>query len=359
MPFSHHSHSGQFCAHAKDTLEECILAAISQNMRTFALTEHMPRSDPRDLYPEEVEANYTPSILSSRFNSYYTHALELREKYKTQITLLIGFEVDFIRPSMVSEIDKLREMYEFDIFVGSVHHVDETPIDFSREVYESAIETSQSLDNNHDNSNAEKINKATLDNNGKRVERFVEIEMTGSKGEERLFEVYFDTQYAMLKALQPPVVGHFDLIRLKSSDYAVDLQSTMPRVWEKVVRNVKYIASYGGMVEINSAATRKGWEYPYPGPDVLRVIKEEGVRVVLSDDSHGIAQVGFGYAKCLEYLEKEGVDEVWYYEWKEAERGIADGILKAGVEELPKIGASSVVARSVKIEELKTLLQML
>ncbi|KAK6535584.1 histidinolphosphatase [Orbilia ellipsospora] len=348
MPFSHHSHSGQFCAHAKDTLEECILAAISKNMRTFALTEHMPRSDPRDLYPEEVEANYTPSFLSSRFAAYYTHALELREKYKDRITLLIGFEVDFIRPSMLAEINQLRENYEFDIFVGSVHHVDEIPIDFSREVYEAAIATSQSLDAG--------VEDETTFNDGKRVERFQEIEITESKGEERLFEVYFDTQYAMLTALQPPVIGHFDLIRLKSDDYSVDL-STMPKVWEKVVRNVKYIAGYGGMVEINSAATRKGWQYPYPGPDVLRVIKEEGVRVVLSDDSHGTAQVGFGYAKCLEYLEKEGVDEVWYYEWKEAERGVADGVLKMSSEVLPKIGTSNVVARSARIGELKTLVQ--
>lgn len=54
MPFSHHSHSGQFCpGHAKDNLEEVIQAAIAQKMRVFALTEHMPRGA-EDLYPEEV-----------------------------------------------------------------------------------------------------------------------------------------------------------------------------------------------------------------------------------------------------------------------------------------------------------------
>jgi histidinol-phosphatase (PHP family) len=53
MPFSHHSHSGQFCKHAKDTLEEVVQTAIARGMRTFALTEHMPR-DVEDFYPEEV-----------------------------------------------------------------------------------------------------------------------------------------------------------------------------------------------------------------------------------------------------------------------------------------------------------------
>ena len=53
MPFSHHSHSGQFCNHAKDSLESMVQTAIQKGMQTFALTEHMPRED-RDLYPEEV-----------------------------------------------------------------------------------------------------------------------------------------------------------------------------------------------------------------------------------------------------------------------------------------------------------------
>jgi histidinol-phosphatase (PHP family) len=54
MPFSHHSHSGQFCpGHAKNTLEEMVQTAIALKMQSFALTEHMPR-DQRDFYPEEV-----------------------------------------------------------------------------------------------------------------------------------------------------------------------------------------------------------------------------------------------------------------------------------------------------------------
>lgn len=50
-----HSHSGQFCpGHAKDQLEEVVQRAIGLQMRAFALTEHMPRSEDKDLYPEEV-----------------------------------------------------------------------------------------------------------------------------------------------------------------------------------------------------------------------------------------------------------------------------------------------------------------
>jgi histidinol-phosphatase (PHP family) len=58
MPFSHHSHSGQFCGHAEDRLEEIVQTAIGKKLEVFALTEHMPR-DEDDFYPEEVFLTYT------------------------------------------------------------------------------------------------------------------------------------------------------------------------------------------------------------------------------------------------------------------------------------------------------------
>lgn len=57
MPFSHHSHSGQFCSHGDDDLESIVITAIQKGMHTLALTEHMPREE-RDFYPEEVTFSF-------------------------------------------------------------------------------------------------------------------------------------------------------------------------------------------------------------------------------------------------------------------------------------------------------------
>lgn len=63
MPFSHHSHSGQFCpGHAKNSLEEVIQTAIARNIRVFGLSEHMPRSA-QDFYPEEVHPHWSIYVL--------------------------------------------------------------------------------------------------------------------------------------------------------------------------------------------------------------------------------------------------------------------------------------------------------
>ncbi|KAF3927375.1 Histidinol-phosphatase [Orbilia brochopaga] len=335
MPFSHHSHSGQFCAHAKDTLEACVQQAIAKNLRVFCLTEHMPRADSRDLYPEERDLNYTPQDLADRFAEYYRAAVSLREKYRHRITLLIGFEVDWIRPSMVQEIKSLREKYAFDIFVGSVHHVEEVPIDFSTELYKDAIAT------------IEKNDRLARQSGSSLPDRFPEVKLTDSTGETRMFEAYFDTQYSMLTALKPPVIGHFDLVRLKCENHAVDL-TAIPSVYERLLRNIKFIASYGGMVEINSAALRKGWAYPYPGPDVLDVMKREGVKFV-----------AYKYGRCLQYLHQHGIEEVWYYEWVGTQRIIKDGFLTTQVEgqQLPEIGSAGVEPKKIRIEDLKRLLR--
>jgi histidinol-phosphatase (PHP family) len=88
--------------------------------------------------------------------------------------------------------------------------------------------------------------------------------------DERLFEDYFDAQFDMLQQLQPLVVGHFDLIRLKSDDMEGSF-TKWPGVWRKILRNLDLITSYGGMLELNSAALRKGMSEPYPKAEICKV----------------------------------------------------------------------------------------
>lgn len=67
MAFTMHAHSGQFCpGHAKDQLEDIIQYAIKTGYKTMGLTEHMPRYELSDLYPEEVSLSHTP-------NTYLSH----------------------------------------------------------------------------------------------------------------------------------------------------------------------------------------------------------------------------------------------------------------------------------------------
>lgn len=237
MPFSHHSHSGTFCpGHAQDSLEEVIETAVSKGFRVFALTEHMPRHD-QDRYPEEIEAEATLQSMIENEARYVTEAHRLRDKYQGKLSLPIGFESEWCGSRSLELIHQSLQSYPYDFFMGSIHHVRGVPIDYDEKEYVRARDLVGGTD-------------------------------------QQLFEAYFDEQLDMLQALRPPVVGHLDLIRLKSDSPNIDWQS-MQTVWAKILRNLDFIASYGGILEINTAALRKGMTEPYPKSEICKVSVRE------------------------------------------------------------------------------------
>jgi histidinol-phosphatase (PHP family) len=165
--------------------------------------------------------------------AYWHEALELRTKYTGRIKIMIGFEIDWIRPESLTLINESLKRFPFEFLVGSMHHVHTIPIDYDAAMYQHARDVAGGTD-------------------------------------ERLFEDYFDAQFDMLQKVKPPVIGHFDLVRLKSDDPNATF-TRYPQVWEKIKRNLEFAASYGGLVELNSAALRKGMSEPYPKAEICKV----------------------------------------------------------------------------------------
>jgi histidinol-phosphatase (PHP family) len=317
MPFSHHSHSGEFCGHATNTLEEVVQAAVAKGMTSFCMTEHIQR-ERVDFYPGE-EQYHTPESLETLYDKFYHEAKRLQAAYSDRIQLFVGFESEWIRRSSLDIIQKILGKYEVDLFVGSVHHVYTIPIDFDTPLYHKA--------------------RAIAD---------------GS--DEKIAERYFDDQLAMLEALKPPVVGHLDLIRLKSDDPERSFLQ-WPAVWEKILRNLKFVAGYGGVLELNSSSLRKGMSEAYPQVEICRVSQpktscglmanwfqefvELGGRFTLSDDSHGVAQVGLNYDKVLGCIKKAGIKELHFL------APISDSV-RAHDTRFPKVGWRSIAVADLE-----------
>ncbi|GAB1209511.1 hypothetical protein APSETT445_008290 [Aspergillus pseudonomiae] len=296
-------HSGQFCpGHAKDSLEEVIQLAIAKKFQVFCLTEHMPRCQ-EDFYPEEIEAGNTETGLVANEAAYFQEAQRLREKYADQIKILIGFEIDWIRPESRTLIEASLARHPFEFFMGSVHHTLTIPIDYDRDMYVQARDLAGGTD-------------------------------------EQLFQVYFDEQYEMLRQLKPLVVGHFDLIRLKSDDPERSF-TQWPAVWERILRNLDFVASYGGLLELNSAALRKGMSEPYPKAEICKEFLARGGRFCLSDDSHGLDQVGLNFHRVLAFVEAVGISTLHYLDLAD-EPAVDDRFPRTQI-------------RSISLEEMKTL----
>ena len=121
--------------------------------------------------------------------------------------------------------------------MGSLHHVRGVPIDYDHALY----------------------NK-------------IRDEVGGT--DKSLFAEYYDEQLTMLQALHPPIVGHFDLIRLLSAEPNVKWTDVI-EIWPKIERNLDFVVSYGGILEINTAAWRKGMQEPYPSSEICQVSRYE------------------------------------------------------------------------------------
>ena len=66
----HGGHSGQFCLHAKSTLDEVIQAYIAAGYSWVGITEHMPPLNDSVRYPDEAEQGLTAQALQEQFQAY-------------------------------------------------------------------------------------------------------------------------------------------------------------------------------------------------------------------------------------------------------------------------------------------------
>ncbi|VEU21375.1 DEKNAAC102742 [Brettanomyces naardenensis] len=296
MPFSHHSHSGQYVSHAEDTLDEIVDQAKRMNFRTYCLTEHCPRYSNDLLYPEESDLSL--GDLSATFDRYMVHAKRIQKKVnsddKSRLKILVGFESEGgIDDLHLQKYRQLRDEYDVQLIVGSVHYIDRVPIDFDREQWLEA--------KSHYNSFQD------------------------------YFKAYFDCQYEVVEKLKPEVVSHFDLIRLfEDGDVDrceitgkllkdIDLKEDWPEVWLAIQRNIALINQQGGLIEFNSAAIRKGWDSPYPKRDITEYALSQSAKFCLSDDAHAISQVGLNYGKVLGYIQSLGekIQNIYFWDLKD------------------------------------------
>ncbi len=266
----HGGHSGQFCSHAKDTLEEVVQAYIAQGFAWVGLTDHMPPSDDAYLYPEERTLGLTAAAMAERFGRYMTEARRLQAAYADQIEILVGFETEDT-PGSLALAQQLLAAYAPDYIVGGVHHLDSIAFDYSPEEYRRAAEACGGL--------------------------------------EGLYCAYFDRQLNMIETLKPQVVAHFDLIRIFDSTYR--RQIMRQEVQNRIRRNLEAIRDFGLILDFNVAALKKGASEPYVCQPILLQARYLGIAVVPGDDSHGVAQVGLHLDKGIEILQRMGFDTRW------------------------------------------------
>ena len=213
---------------------------------------------------------WDPAHLARLFAAYAREARRLQAAYADRIALLAGFEIEVVPEGRYAAVmNDLREQHQLDFIVGSVHWVDGTIIDYTRALFDQAVEA--------------------------------------CGGRENLALRYYDINAEMIAVLRPEVVGHLDLFRRHGGE---DPAFETPRVRERARAVLALMKEQDAILDINTAALRKGLATPYPAPWLLAAARDLGVACCFGDDAHRIGEVGAGIPEAREYLLAHGIVEV-------------------------------------------------
>lgn len=266
----HGGHSGQFCDHAEDTLEDIVRAYIAHGYAWVGITEHMPPERDELSYPDELANGLNAADQQARFADYMSTCHRLRDKYASEIRILVGFETEAYS-GYEHWVPATRKEFEPDYIVGSVHQLNDELIDGSPEWYRAAADAAGGVD--------------------------------------ELYCAYFDRQYEVIETLSPEVIGHFDLVRIFDPEYRARL--VKPDIWKRIVRNLEAIRDLGSIMDFNLAALKKGQPEPYISRPVLEQALKMGIAVVPGDDSHGVGNVDQFWDEGVRILREAGCDLKW------------------------------------------------
>ena len=266
----HGGHSGGFCSHAVDRLEDVVERYIELGFEWACLTEHMPTENSRFVPREESNAGYDVASLQKRFERYFEEARRLAGLHRGDIEILVGFETEAYS-GYRDEVARLIARFDPDMIVGSVHHVHDRLIDGTPEDYRRAADL--------------------------------------SGGIEPLYCDYFDVQLELIETFRPAVIGHFDLIRIHDPDYLARWE--VPAIRDRALRNLERIRDLGLILDLNVRALAKGAREPYVSSPWLRAAIQQSIAVVPGDDSHGVASVGLHLDDGIRTLIASGGSTRW------------------------------------------------
>ena len=266
----HGGHSGQFCLHATDMLEEIIGLYIERGFPWVGITEHAPGISLELLYPDQQAAGLTPDFLLERFGRYMKECRRLQEKYRDRIEIFAAMESETYS-GYREFMPYLMRTFRPDYIVGSVHFVDDMGFDYSQEQYD---ETAAAVG-----------------------------------GKDELYCRYFDQQYEMIELLRPSVVGHFDLVRIFDPDYRTRLEK--PAIMARIRRNLALIKELDLIMDFNLRSLLKGADEPYISRVILEMARKMEIPVVPGDDSHGLANIGVNMERGIAILAGMGFATDW------------------------------------------------
>ena len=255
MKIDLHNHTIR-CNHAEGTIDDYIQRAIALGIDIYGFSEHASMD-----FDEGYRLGFDEMV------SYQNEILDAKERYKEQIDIRLGYEVDWLPGHM----DERVLSAEVDFLIGSVHF----------------------------------INKWGFDN-----PEFI----GGWKDKEidEIWQLYFEAIAAMAESGRFDIVGHFDLIKVFGHLPKKNIQLLAHEA-------LQAIKTSGMVLEINSAGLRKPIDELYPSKTLLQEAYALNIPITFGSDAHSPAQVGTGLEEAYAMARSVGYRQAVTFKKREKE----------------------------------------
>ncbi|WP_028974629.1 histidinol-phosphatase [Spirochaeta cellobiosiphila] len=279
---NYHSHS-HYCD-GQGELEDYIESAIQRDFDAIGFTSHGP-----------VPFHTDWTMPEDKLGSYLKEIEELQVKYKGQIELYKGLEIDYIPGITGPALSKFQEL-NLDVIVGSVHYLP--------------------ADSHH---------LLTIDGPQEEVDfLYTQIFKKDSKA---FVQSYYQNIVQMVKEGGFSIIGHFDLIkkRNKKGHYFDETQDWYEQiVADTLVQIGQYRESHVAM-EVNTGGISRGAvDTVYPDPKWLPEMRKAGIPVLVNSDAHHPDHLDFYFTEGLDFIRKGGYSSVRLYynnKWQDMDLG--------------------------------------
>jgi histidinol-phosphatase (PHP family) len=271
IPCDLHVHP-DYSIDAKASIEQLCLKARQIELKVIGFSTHYDINPARDdIDPFMIVDGERVRIDDYALGRYFDDCYAAREQFP-DLAIMIGLEVDYF-PGVEAEVYRLKNEFDFDYFIGSVHCIDGIAITSEKEA--SGYFSVSSLD--------------------------------------KMADSYFELLYNAANCGLFDVLGHADYyLRTGTFYYGQDLleahRSRMNRVIEASVRT-------NTGLEINTSHHRHGRDSFYPQPDFLvRAIKLGATLNSLGSDAHRLNQLGSGIVDALDIISELAIEFKPFYE---------------------------------------------
>ena len=237
-----HNHT-PLCNHAEGTVSMYVEAAIVKGIQYFGFSDHAPM---------EFDPKYRMSF--DQMALYESWINEAKAKYSDKITILLGYEVDYLR----NKVDPRVLSADVDYLIGSVHFVDEWGFD-----------------------NPEFI--------GRYEHEDIDV----------IWQKYFDAIEEMANAKLFDIVGHLDLIKVFKFLPNKEISTLAYKALEAIKKADM-------VLEINMSGLRKPIEQTYPSKELLEIAYALEIPITFGSDAHKPEQVGLYDTHVIELAREVG-----------------------------------------------------